>query len=99
MSRRDGSLTKNRLLEILERPAEGDTASRWFDALMVMLILISVAGVTLRTVSSVWADNRTLLLLIEFGSVSIFTVEILLRLWVADLAVGRGNRPRFSYLR
>ena len=99
MSRRDGSLTKNRIWEILERPAEGDTASRWFDALMVVLILISVSGVTLRTVSSVLADHRTLLRFIEFGSVSIFTVELLLRLWVADLAVGAREKPRLAYLR
>ena len=35
---------KNRVWEILELPAEGDRLSRFFDLLMIALILVSVQG-------------------------------------------------------
>ena len=91
---------KNRVCEILELPAEGDRLNRLFDLGMITLILVSVAGVTLRTVPEMMESRRALLRAIEFGSVAIFTAEILLRLWVADLAMpGTSTRPRSSFLR
>jgi voltage-gated potassium channel len=46
------------------------------------------------------ADQRSVLRAIESGSVSIFTIEFFLRLWVADLGLKTGSgSARLAYLR
>jgi voltage-gated potassium channel len=91
---------KNRVWEILERPAPGDHWSRFFDYLLIALVLLSVAGVTLSTVPSVAASDPLLLRFVEVGTVTIFAVEFLLRVWVADLQYkGHGTSPRLAYVR
>lgn len=91
---------KNRVWEILEHPAADDRLSRLFDFSMIALILVSVAGVALRTVPSMRADQRSYLFAIELASMFIFTIEYLLRLWVADLGLrtSRGS-ARLAYVR
>ena len=91
--RMDESSLKNRTWEILERPAAGDRASRLFDAVMIVLILASVAGVIVRTVPSAVEQYGAALQLLEYFSVAVFTLEILLRLWVADLVYPTRQRP------
>jgi len=65
---------------------------------MVVLVLASVIGVILRTVPSMLEEHLGLLRTLEFGSVAIFTIEFLLRLWVADLGSqdeARGGRAGY----
>jgi voltage-gated potassium channel len=91
---------KNRVWELLERPAPGDHWSRLFDYVLIMLVLLSVTGVTLSTVPSIAARYPLLLRVIETGTVTVFAVEVLLRLWVADLKYGgRASYPHLAYLR
>jgi len=94
------SAFKNRVWEILEHPAAGDRLSRRFDRAMIALILASVAEVTLRTVASVTAEQAAILEAIELVAVSVFTAELCLRLWVADLGLhAKPISPRMQYLR
>jgi len=94
------SAFKNRVRDILESPAAGDRPSRLFDHAMVGLIVVSVAEVTLRSVSSLSATEQAVLAAIEIVAVAVFTVELLLRLWVADLGVHpKSASPRARYLR
>jgi len=100
-ARPQGAL-KNRIWELLERPAPDDRWSRLFDYVLIALILLSVTGVTLSTVPSIAARSPLLLRVVEIGTVTIFAVEILLRLWVADLKYKSREifpRPRLAYLR
>jgi voltage-gated potassium channel len=82
----------------LEGPKTGDRLGRRFDRSMIGLILLSVTGVVLRTVPSNLADTPWTLVAIESGTVAIFSIEILLRLWVADLGGAGARRPRLAYL-
>jgi voltage-gated potassium channel len=91
---------KNRIWEILEHPAADDRLSRLFDFSMIALILVSVAEVALRTVPSMTADQRQILWAIEVCALCVFTVEFLLRLWVADLGLRSGTgSERLAYVR
>jgi voltage-gated potassium channel len=66
---------------------------------MIGLVLVSVTGVILRTVPSIMESQLGLLRAIEFGTVAVFTIEFLLRLWVADLSTRRSGRGlRVGYL-
>lgn len=91
---------KNRVWEILEHPAADDRLSRFFDISMIALILVSVAEVSLRTVPSMTADQQSTLRAIEIGAVSVFTIELFLRLWVANLGLHtKTGSPHLEYLR
>lgn len=61
---------------------EADTpAGRWFDTILMLLIVASVAVVVLDSVAVVHERNARLLLALEWGFTAIFTVEYLLRLY------------------
>ena len=90
---------KNRIWDILESPDSVDRIKRVLDPIMIVVVLASVTGVILRTVPSMVADHLGLLRAIEFGSVAGFTLEFLLRLWIADLASdGESRGGRVGYL-
>ena len=72
---------KRRAYEILEVAAPGDRASRAFDVLIMSLIALNVVALTLETVDSIHAKAPWLFRTIEVVSVTIFTVEYLLRIW------------------
>ena len=100
MSRSGGQPARNRAWEILEPPAVGDRSSRLFDLFMVGVILLSVAAVVTRTVASVAGPYSSALTAVEHWSVAIFSVELLLRLWVANLVYGDRRGPAWlAYLR
>jgi voltage-gated potassium channel len=89
---------KRRVWRTLEGPQTGERLDRLFDRSMIGLILLSVTGVVLRTVPSISAGTAWTLVAIESGTVAIFSIEILLRLWVADLGGDGARRPRQAYL-
>jgi voltage-gated potassium channel len=99
MIRSGGHSARNRAWEILEPPAIGDRASRFFDLFMIVVILASVGGVVVRTVVSVAGPYAVALQVVEYATVAVFSAEILLRLWVADLVYPQGGTPRLAYLR
>lgn len=72
---------KNRLYEII---FEADTtAGKAFDVALLCVIVASVVFVMLESVASVYADHRALLRTAEWIITAIFTIEYLLRIWVA----------------
>ena len=79
-----GGAVKHRLYEILEAGHPDDLASRIFDLVMVAIIVANVAAVAMETVASFDAKYGGAMRVFELMSVAIFTVEYLLRLWVAD---------------
>ncbi|MCB2080351.1 MAG: ion transporter [Novosphingobium sp.] len=76
---------KRRLFEILEDSPPGDRLSVVADGCLVVLIIANVAAAVIETVASVRAAYGPLFDAFEYFSVAVFTVEYLLRLWVADL--------------
>lgn len=75
---------KRRLYELLEKGAADNSASRAVDRALIVLILVNVTAVILSTVPAINIGYATALFAIEVVSGIVFTVEYLLRLWVAD---------------
>lgn len=72
---------RKRLAEILDVPQPGDRVSLWFDRLLIGLILINVLAVVLESVNTLYARWSTLFYALELFSVTVFTIEYLLRVW------------------
>ena len=64
------------------------TPGRIFDLVMQALILFSIVSFTIETLPDLEADTRTFLYATEVVIVIIFTIEYLLRLYVADRKLG-----------
>jgi len=74
---------KERIYRVIEEPEADDWKGRWFDAFMVVIIISNVVAVILETVDVVAEAHTTFFWAFEIFSVAVFTVEYLLRLWVA----------------
>lgn len=74
---------RRRVYEILERGSPGDRLSLLVDRVIVAVIIINLIGVALESVPSLEAQYRLEFDLIEALSLLVFTVEYLLRIWVA----------------
>jgi voltage-gated potassium channel len=92
-----------RLYQILEQGPVGDRTSWLVGRLLVFLIVINLAAMTLETVPSLEARYEALFNIVEISSLIIFTVEYLLRLWVAAENAARSHlsparvRLRFAF--
>ncbi len=72
---------KKRTFEILEIAAEGDSVSKAFDIFIITLISLNVLAVVLETVESLYTQFSQVFNTFELISVTVFTVEYVLRLW------------------
>lgn len=89
---------KSRLYELLEGVPRFSRAQRLFDVFFSLLILANVLAVILATVDTIAAEYESVILWFDFFSVSVFTLELMLRFWVADLgedAAAQGGRRGF----
>ena len=76
---------KERLYEILEIAAVGDTPSKLFDIFIVTLITLNIIAVILATVEKIDLQYKYYFRIFEIFSVTIFTIEYLLRLWTCTI--------------
>lgn len=74
---------RRRAFEIIQEGSGGDGLGRMVDRFIVLLILVNVAAATMETVAAVEREYGTILHAIEVFSVSVFTIEYGLRIWVA----------------
>lgn len=84
---------KQRVYEILEIAKPGDTVSRAVDFTILTLIILNVALVVASTFS-VSETVQHVFSVIESISVVLFTIEYLLRLWIADLSFAQYTKCR-----
>ena len=75
---------KQRTFEVIQAGEKGDIISKVFDIFIIGLIIINVIAIIIDTFTITEA-MKSALSIIETGSVVIFTIEYLLRLWTADL--------------
>jgi voltage-gated potassium channel len=90
---------KYRVYDILVETDDGELIDRVVAVILMLLILINALVVVLETVDEYDAAYGSLFHAIEVVSVVIFTVEYLLRLWVAPLDpqfAGRFGRLRYA---
>ncbi len=74
--------TREKIKRIVEHT--DTTFGRVFDLFIQVVILVSVIGFCVETLPDLSGRTRRVLHVMEVGAVAIFTVEYLLRLWVAD---------------
>ena len=80
-----------RIYQLLEKAEDGDRASRLVDIGLSVLVFINVLAVSLETVDSLHRAYSGLFWWIETVSVTLFSVEYMLRFWsVAACAEERG---------
>jgi voltage-gated potassium channel len=89
---------RHRAFVILEEPEPGDRAGRAVRIFLVSLIALNVLAVILDSVASLEAKWAGPLHSFEVASVAVFTVEYLLRVWVAAERAKDG-RPVLGRLR
>jgi len=70
-----------RVFELLEAAGDGDSLSRCVDLVLVALIILSVAAVILESIPSVGQRYGDAFYWFEALTVSIFSIEYLLRIW------------------
>ena len=84
---------------ILERSERTDFIGRCVDLALIALITINVISVILETVEGIYGQYAAYFDVIEIVSVSVFTVEYLLRLWSSAEAAGDGESAGAARLR
>lgn len=84
---------QKRIYRIVERSERGDLTGRAFDVVVMGLVVLNAVSVVLETVPSIAAEHALLFDVIESFCVSVFTLELALRLFAA------GADPRFAGFR
>src|SRR5258706_2458049 len=80
---RTGANLRRRLYGILEHGTIGDRAAVIVGRLIVILIVVNLVAMTLDSVPALQAQYGPLFLAIELLSLVLFTIEYVLRVWVA----------------
>ena len=80
---------KERIKNIVE--INDNSKSRYFSFFIQALILISIITFSFETIPDLKPQTRTILQFIEVFSVIVFTIEYILRIYVAD------NKPKFIF--
>ncbi|MCG7983212.1 MAG: ion transporter [Candidatus Thiodiazotropha lotti] len=83
---------KSKLYVLLEAIPRHSRAQRIFDLFLSLLILANVLAVIVSTVNSFAVEYERWIFWFEIFSVAVFTLELLLRYWVADMAGAEGER-------
>ncbi|MCE1237636.1 MAG: cyclic nucleotide-gated ion channel/potassium channel family protein [Hyphomicrobiales bacterium] len=75
---------KRRIFEVLEVPPVGDPVALFVERAIIVLIVVNVASVILETVPELRVRFGDVFLAIEVGTVVLFALEYLARVWVSD---------------
>ncbi|MEL7477642.1 MAG: ion transporter [Pseudomonadota bacterium] len=73
--------TRQKVAELLESSGRHQKAGHILDVFLICLIMVNVIAIVLESVASLAQAYHTVFLAIEVGSVAIFTLEYLARLW------------------
>ncbi|GAU79922.1 ion transporter [Fusibacter sp. 3D3] len=79
------SSVKSRTYEIIEKAQKGDKASKYFDSIILLLIISNTISIVLESFNSIYSLYYYQFRTFEIISVVIFTIEYALRIWTADL--------------
>jgi voltage-gated potassium channel len=94
---------RRRVYELLEHGPLGDFRVRLTNWLLILLIVVNLVAVALETVPRIESAYRSVFIAIETFSLVVFTVEYLLRIWVAVEHAPRrhlsAKRARWEYIK
>ena len=91
-------LTKERVFEIVSKADEGDRASRLFDGVIMSLIGLSIVSIILESFASVAQRYQLAFRVFEYISISVFTLEYILRIFTADCLYPHERHPKIKYI-
>ena len=95
-------ITKERLLEILDKSKPDDTISWYTEVILSVLILLNLIAVSLESVPSLSSKYSAVFMYFEIFSVIIFSVEYVARIWASaakkDVCSSSSLRKRLSYV-
>ena len=74
-------ITQRRIFEILEKGQVGDRLSLRCDLFLSILIVVNLIAVCLETIDSLFLEYKAIFVAVELVSVSIFSIEYVLRIW------------------
>lgn len=83
---------KKRIFEIIEKAEDGDKLSKIFDYTILILIVLTVIAVILESYENLSVQYIREFKVFEIISVSVFTVEYLLRVWTADIKYYKSSK-------
>jgi voltage-gated potassium channel len=93
----DVLILRRRTHEILEQGPFGGATGRAVNQLLVAMIVVNLTATTLQSVPALDARYGTVFKIIEWLSLILFTVEYLLRVWIAA-DYGEEARARLKYV-
>ncbi len=95
-------ITKERLLEILDKSKPDDTISWYTEVILSVLILLNLIAVSLESVPSLSSKYSIIFMYFEIFSVIIFSIEYVARIWASaakkDTVYSSNLGKRFSYI-
>ena len=89
-------INQQRVFEIIEKGQPEDRASRYCDLFLFSLIVLNLAAVCLETIDALYARYNLVFTSIEIVSVTIFSVEYVLRIWSRAAAPDGKHKGAFS---
>ena len=88
---------KHRVLEVLEGGLRGNTAARIFSIILIVLIILSIVFMLIWDIDRFEPWHETFEI-IETITIGIFTLELILGLWTADVRFRNHPHPHLRYL-
>lgn len=83
---------KKKIYKLVEKGSHGNKINLIFDYVIMSLILLSVISMILESIKEIGADFKLYLEWFDLLSVSIFSIEYLMRLYVSDLTHPAKNK-------
>jgi voltage-gated potassium channel len=77
---------KRRAFEIIEIAHQGDKISKYFDAFLLILIVLNTIAIVLESINALYATCNKQFRVFEIFSVSVFTIEYIMRIWTSDFS-------------
>jgi voltage-gated potassium channel len=81
---------RKQIYHIIEKDVHNDVVSRCYDIVMVIMILISI-------IPLMYIDTYPIFSFIEWGTVSVFILDYMLRWSTADFSLGKGLKSFLIY--
>jgi len=88
---------KRKVLEVLEGGLRGNTAARIFSIVLIVLILLSILFMIIADMDR-FEPYREAFEIVETITIGIFTLELILGFWTADVRFEGHRHPRLRYL-
>ena len=90
---------RHRVLEVIEGGLRGNRGARIFSWTAFILILLSNSFFLLTKIEEPGEKLRTVFEIVEIATIALFTAEVILGLWTADLRFPEEKHPHLTFLK